>query len=272
MKVMMHADSTEKARQVAAWAAGLARRTPLEATVLTTRQPPTAELAAAGILHEELSAAAGIEVKVVRVETDLPEEAIGSEAAASDVGLVIVGPSGRRGVARLVHGAMEAKVIQDVAASVLIVRRESFPPRRVLACVSGSRHSLTNVRAAAHLSLCFGATVSILTVLSQLPVEFSQGEQGGREDFLKSDHPLAVHLRTAEDLLRSLGAKGGVRVREGLVVDEILDELEAFGHDVLVLGTHRAEDYDPMYEDLTSELVARSDRTVLVVGARAEIL
>lgn len=288
MNILLYANSPEKARLLLPWVQGLSRHFAALVTVQTTREPAPGELAAAEIFREELEPSENLRLEATRTEEEAPEEGIAETALKGDYNLAILAPAGRRGFIRLFYGSMIAKVVRRVSTSVMVVRAGVVPPRRILVCVSGSRHSLTNVRAAAQLAVIFGSTVTIMMVLSQLPVGFTQeadegaGTDGGakpgadqpgwQERFLKSDHSLAVHLRAAGDLLRNLGAKGGVRVVEGLVIDEILDELEAFDHDLLVLGTHRAEDYDPMYEDLTSEMVQKSSRTTLIVGLRADLL
>lgn len=287
MNILLYANSPEKARLLLPWVAGLSRHFMTQVTAQTTREPSAGEAAAAEIFRGELADSDQLKVKSVRTQGDAPEEGIAQEALGGDYNLVILAPAGRRGFIRLFYGSMVAKVVRKVSTSVMVVREGAVPPRRILVCVSGSRHSLSNVRAAAQLAVMFGSTVSVLMVLSQLPVGFTDQEATGagldprlkgdppgawQERFLASDHPLAVHMRAAADLLRNLGAKGGVHVTEGLVVDEILNRLEAFDHDLLILGTHRAEDYDPMYEDLTSEMVQKSTRTTLVVGQRADLL
>lgn len=286
MKILLYANSPEKARLLLPWVKGLSQHFMTQVTAQTTRQPSPGEVAAAEIFRNELADVDQVKMKSVRTQDDAPEEGIAAEALGGDYNLVILAPAGRRGFIRLFYGSMVAKVVRKVSTSVLVVREGDVPPRRILVCVSGSRHSLSNVRAAAQLAVMFGSTVSVLMVLSQLPVGFTEqvagtridpglrGEAAGawQERFLESEHPLAVHMRAADDLLRNLGAKGGVRVTEGLVVDEILNELEAYDHDLLILGTHRAEDYDPMYEDLTTEMIQKSPRTTLVVGQRADLL
>jgi len=273
VRILLYANSPEKARLLLPWVQGLSRPFLTEVTVQVPREPSPGELAASEIFQQELVTTERLRFSAIHAEGEWPEEGIAQECLKGDYNLAILAPAGRRGFIRLFYGSMVAKVVRKVSSSVMVVRAGVVPPRRILTCVSGSRHSLANVRAAAQFGVAFGAQVTILMVLSQLPVEFSGAEAPqAREDFLNSDHPMAEHLRAARDLLRNLGAKGGVRVAEGLVVEEILEDMETFDHDLLILGTHRAEDYDPMYEDLTSELVQRSTRTMLVVGVRADLL
>ncbi len=273
MRILLYANSAEKARLLLPWVRSLSSHFMTEVAVQATREASAGELAAADIFRLELPAGETLRFQTVKHEGEWPEEGIAQESLRGDYNLVLLAPAGRKGFIRFFYGSMVAKVIRRVSTSVLVARSGVVPPRRILACVSGSRHSLANVRAAAQLGVVFGSQVTIMMVISQLPVQFGEGEERSRhEDFLKSDHPLAAHLRAAQDLLVNLGGRGGIRVCEGLVVDEILDELETSDHDLLVVGTHRAEDYDPMYEDITSELIQKSERSTLVVGLRADLV
>ncbi len=273
MKILLYANSEEKARAVLPWVRLLSRHFMTSVTIQSTRRASPGEQAASELFRRELSGTKSVKVDSVVKDLDWPEEGIAQEALKGEYNLVILAPAGRRGVIRLFYGSMVGKVIRRVSTSVLVAREGPVPPRSILACVSGSRHSLTNVRAAAQLAVVFGCPVTIMMVISQLPVSFEGRDLAARqEDFLAIDHPRAIHLRAARDLLHNLGAEGSIMVREGMVVEEILAALDGHGYDLLVLGTHRAEDYDPMYEDLTSELVQRVTVPTLVVGLRADLL
>lgn len=278
MKVLLYANSPEKADRVLAWERALAGAFPIEPVVHLPAEPEPAERAAADRLSAELAAGGSADPGTTGQPSPpaarTVEESIAAEAARGDYPLVVLAPAGRKGVVRLLFGSMVGQVVRRVKSSVLVVRGGAVPPRRLLVCVSGSRHSLTNVRMAARLAAAFEARVTLLMVISQLPVQFAGRQDAGlTRDFLQSDHPLAAHMRAADELLRRMGAgeRSAIHVREGLVVEEILDEVESAGHDVVLIGTHQAEDYDPMYEDLTSELISRLSRTALVVGLRADL-
>jgi nucleotide-binding universal stress UspA family protein len=211
----------------------------------------------------------------VREGGGTPEEAIAARTLEGDFHLVILAPAGRRGFIRLFYGSMVAHVVRRVSTSVLVVRPLStVPPRRILVGVSGSRHSLTNVTVASQLAGFFGAELTLLTVLSQLTLDSKEAQpfESGPEAFLASDHPLAAQLRVGSEISQKMGAPAKVRVRQGLIGDQALEEIREFGHDLLVVGTHRADDFDTVYEDITDELVRMSPVSTLVVGLRAGLL
>jgi nucleotide-binding universal stress UspA family protein len=67
------------------------------------------------------------------------------------------------------------------------------------------------------------------------------------------------------------GVKNDVvfRVRQGMVVDEVLKELLDGGYDLLVVGSHYQPDQDPwqgtLLDDITDQLLNRSSCSVLII-------
>lgn len=275
MKTLVYANDPEKARLVLSWVNALALKIPSEVTVQTVVGAGPMEKEAAEVLSSELSRNGGARTAEVKAGGGSPEEAIAVQAAEGDYNLVVLAPAGRRGFIRFFYGSMVAHVVRRVSTSVLVVRGGGVsPPRKILVCVSGSRHSLTNVTVAAQLASLFGAELSLLTVLSQVSVDQKGAEpfDGDPETFIGSRHPLAGQLRVAAELAPRLGARASVRVRQGLITGEIVNEVREAGADLLVVGTHRAEDFDTVYEDITDQIVQASPVSTLVVGLRAALL
>lgn len=259
MKVVLYANTLDKARTLGPWLRLLGEAVEVEAVVPVEHGAlPAVEEAARWLAAETARIPRATARRAGAGGMEAPEEAIARASDQTGAELVLTAPAGRRGLTRFIHGSMVVKVAGTVAASVLVVRRGAVPPRRMVVAVSGSARGLVHVRLAAGLARRWGAHLTILMVLSQVRLtEPGEEDDGG---------PLAAHLRSAEDLMRGIGAEGAVRVRHGLVVEEILEEMEEGCHDLIVLGTHRSGVNDPMYEDLTSELLGRLRTSVLVVG------
>jgi len=266
MKILAYATSETMARTLIPWVRLIARDFGAEVEA--------ASQATLRTLMVDLEGCDGLTLGEARDGTGPIEEVIARQTEKGNHDLVLLAPAGRRGVTRLLKGSMVCNVVGRVSASVLVVREGDVPPRSILTCVSGSRHSLSNVRVASRLALAWDAEVRIMLVLSQVPIElkpsFGDGRPwGAHAAFLDSDHPLAGQLRASRDLMRSMGARGEVVIREGLVVEEILREMSGGGHGLLAIGTHLAEDFDPLYENVAAELIRRNRRSTLVVGIRA---
>jgi len=274
LKAIVYANSAAKAREVARWTRALAERVRMEVTIQHRADPRPDEREARRILEEALAPGGGIEKVGVRERAGSPEEALAAEAREGDYNLLVLAPAGRKGFIRFFYGSMVAHVVQRVSTSVLVVRGVStIPPRRVLVCVSGARHSLTDVTLAAQLARAFGAELHILLVLSQVCVDAATAAPWERDfdKFLKSDHPLASHLRVAGQLAEKMGSPAKLRVRQGMICEEIVAEAREGGHDLMVMGTHRAEGFDTVYDDITDEVIQSTGVTTMVVGLRAAL-
>ncbi|MGZ5004945.1 MAG: universal stress protein, partial [Chthoniobacterales bacterium] len=83
---------------------------------------------------------------------------------------------------------------------------------------------------------------------------------------LASDSELGRNLRAQKQSLEKLGLKAEVRVRHGIVIDEVLGELYDGNYDLIVTGTSPARGPLQHYimGDLTRDIVNRSDCPVLV--------
>ncbi|HET8644812.1 MAG TPA: universal stress protein, partial [Vicinamibacteria bacterium] len=146
-----------------------------------------------------------------------------------------------------------------VRAPVWIARRP--PPRftSVLAAVSGGRSSAAVCRAAAAVAAALGARASFLHVVSEVVLPF-----GDRPLPDEAEEPQAQ----ARAAVAAAGHPAALAVREGLVVDEVLDEFERGAHDLLVLGTSdEAERARFGREDLTERMLLRCPASTLIVPA-----
>jgi len=196
-------------------------------------------------------------------------EGILSETEEREYDLVIVGSRGRRGITRFLLGSTAARIVQHAPISVLIVKGKQPSLRRILICTGGAERGEEDVRFGGMIARCTGAQVTILHVMSQLPLSPEarlEDLEATEEELFQRETPEGVHLRKGLQILRELGVAGKVKVRRGLVVDEILAEAEEGGYDLLVIGAHAAPGlYRFLLDDLTTQIVLGSQRPVLVV-------
>jgi len=197
------------------------------------------------------------------------ERAVVAEANARRYGLVVVPPAGRGAIARMLKGSRVATVVKSVRAPVLVARRPPDRLSRLLAAVSRGR-SLPAVAATARdLAAGLGAELRFIHVASQVAIPFHpEGHHGGAP--AAGSVPSSEALTADETIRRALGAAGLspelLKVREGLVVDEVLEEFELGAHHLLVLGT-RGEPAGPSWgrEDVTERILLRCPGSTLIV-------
>lgn len=196
----------------------------------------------------------------------LVENVVPAEARRGDYDLAVVGRLGS--LDWLTNGLIAHLVVRRTPASVLLVRGRFEGVRRILVCTQGPRHGSEVLDRAARVARAFDAAVTVLHVASQMPLTYESEEEYAdvREHFLDTDLPEAKHLLELRERLPTIGVRGDVKVRVGLVVEEILEEIHDGRHDMLVIGAH-----DPrgrgglLYQDLASLLIRASPVSVLVV-------
>lgn len=185
------------------------------------------------------------------------ERAIPTEVAGRSYDLVIVPPAGRGALARMLKGSRVASVVKSVRASVLVARRP--PPRiaRILAAVSGGAASAAVVRSALEMEHVFEARADFFHAASEVALPYEPARGG-------TAPPPADETARAREAVAAAGRE--LIVREGLVVDEILSEVENGAHDLLVAG---ASSVEPAWgrEDVTERILLRCPTSMLIARA-----
>ena len=190
------------------------------------------------------------------------ERAILEESTAHAYGLVIVPPAGRNALMRMLKGSRVATVVRSVNASVLVARRPPERVRRLLVAVSGGEMSPAVVEAGLRLERALGAQATFFHVASEvaLPFERSDGSPGAPTAAPSSTDP----AEGARSLLRTRGRE--LALREGLVVDELIAEVEHGAYDLLVLGASpEGEPRSWGREDTTERLLLACPTSTLIV-------
>jgi nucleotide-binding universal stress UspA family protein len=186
------------------------------------------------------------------------ERAVVSEAAQRAYSLLVVPPAGRNAIQRMLKGSRVATVVRSVPAPVLVARRP--PPRleRILAAVSGGRAAAV-VAAASELGAGLGARVDYLHVASEVALPYAPDQTpaagAGGADSLAAVRALLAGRAASESLL----------VREGLVVDEVLETFESGAYDLLVVGAGSGERGPFGSEDVTERILLGSSGSTLVI-------
>ena len=187
------------------------------------------------------------------------ERAILEESTAHAYGLVIVPPAGRNALTRMLKGSRVATVVRSVKASVLVARRPPQRVQRILATVSGGGLSAAVVEAALRLEQATGARTTFFHVASEVALPYEPRDGSAAAEGHASD--LSERARTL------VGARGReLALREGLVVDEVIAEVEHGAHDLLVVGAAPEPEHRGWgREDTTERLLLACPVSTLIV-------
>ena len=265
-RLLVGYEGTDSGRQVLSYIAPLAQDPTVEITLLTV-----ARGAAGSRLVEqarELLAPAQIEHIAA---TGSMYNALLQAARSPAYDLVVFGQLGRKWVpwSPLQH---PRSLSTALPISSLMVQGQGSRITRALICAGGDETVIADARLTARLVRRMGAGVTILHVLSQVPVVFGKGVQRDRitEAFAAIGAPEMKHMQAAAAELRSAGVEATIKVRVGLVVEEIVAELAEGSYDLLVIGAHRSSGLVErlLLEDVTADILGHSPVPVLVVKAQ----
>lgn len=263
-RILLHVDDSDRWHAAAALVGAYARATGARVTVVSALLLPGNRAKALDEARRLLA------LPPERVETagrpGLIEYVLPDAARKAEADLVVVGRLGSAD--RLTSGLIAHLLVKRTPASVLVARGRARTVRKVLVCTEGARHGVVNFERAAEMARAFDAELRVLHVRSQMALT-QQGQPDLEEEtrtFLAGPSPEAAHLRDLAARMAREGLRGGVDVRHGLVVDEILDALHEGGHDLLVLGAHEVRgEGGLLYEDLAGNILRSSHVSTLVV-------
>ena len=223
-----------------------------------------------------------------RVRIGHPATEIVREAEEGNYDLVIVGERRNRNlVARFLHGSTAVRVVEHAPCPVIVAKGKIGSIQRVLLCDSGSEDPSIGLPSA---SLGTGGVgPSILSRFRELPVDLldSTGEivvlhvmsqmsagpgvkggqlRGSTEELIEERAPEGELLQRDVETMESLGIRARAKVRHGLVVDEILEEVHSESYDLVVIGAYRGQGWQRiLLDDLAHRIVVELDRPVLVL-------
>jgi len=207
-----------------------------------------------------------IAIKVARGHA---AEEILKEAETAGCDLIVIGARGLRGLTRFLLGSTSSRVVQYARCSVLLVKKSVGELRRMLVCTAGGAPGLRDVQFAARVAAATEARLTVLHVMSQIALSEDSDLydlEASAEELMARGTREGLHLAAALELMREAGVQGEVKVRHGLVLDEIEAEAGEGGFDTVVVGAHFARGVSRLLLDnVTSDVLENLNAAVLVV-------
>jgi len=177
-----------------------------------------------------------------------PKRVILEEAEAFGADLIVVGSHGHGALERFLLGSVSQAVALHAKCSVEIVRSpKSGAKRKILLAIDGSEESEAAVDGIAHWNYPADSEVRIISVVAPYfpttPTHwegmdmtiYDQIEKNARKVARASVKKAAAKLRAGKKC-RKLNVT--TKVLSGSPKDVILEEAEAFGADLIVVGSH----------------------------------
>lgn len=280
MQVLIAGDGSEYARGAALFACELMQGTPAEMTLLgvVTRQHPEDALRSAlEALQGDLEARGGC-VGSITIRQGSPAEEILAETREHTYHLVAIGSRGLRGIQAQLKGSTTRQLSGQIKTSLLVVTSPRPAIRRVLICTGGGEPGKQDAFVGGALASLREADVTVLHVMSQVAISPEARYsflEGDADELIQSGTREGKHLTTALEILESWGVGSGSRrakIRRGIVVDEILQEVREGDYDLVVIGAHRKLEGQPwadlrtrLQENVAARIIEQTRRPVLVV-------
>ena len=270
MKILVCSDGTERAARALASAAIIADATKAETTILGISESRKDESKLLEALREETKVFQKPELKLqILTKFGDPVAEIIRHTQETVYDLVVIGAQ-RKGVEGFFLPYAKAySITEAIAPPVLLVPvlRESI--KRILICSGGGTYVGNAVRFTSKIAKDLGADVTLLTVTPQ-PAAMHGTIFRRQEDvdaLLRSNSARARNLRHQKEIIERAGIPAVVQVRHGIVIDQILEEVEHNDYDLVVAGSWPVRDAWRSYVigNIAREIVNRTDRPVLVV-------
>lgn len=150
----------------------------------------------------------------------------------------------------------------------LLVVGECAELKSILICTGGRTYIENAIQEISVFAKPLHAKITLLHVTAQPPLMFAHmaSMNDDVEALLASGSELGRNMQHQRDFLESLGLDYEIRLRHGMVAEEVLREVLENGHNLIVVGS--AIDYGPLYRymlgDVAREIVNRAPCPVWV--------
>jgi nucleotide-binding universal stress UspA family protein len=274
MKILICSDGMPAAENAARLGAALAAPLKAEAVLLGVAEKVEDEgsLQQALEKHADSLRAQSISPKIEICNGD-PVLKIAAETGKTKYDLVIVGA--RKTGATGLHWRSEKmyELIKTVVPPVLVAMGEWAQLKRFLVCTGGKEFIEGAVQLTGKLASAVGASVTLLHVMAEPPAIYADlvRLEEDVDQLLGSKSELAINLSAQKADLEKLNVPADVRIRHGIVTDQVFAEARDRSYDLIVTGSSRARGMLRHYimGDLTRTILNHANCPVLVARAGA---
>ncbi|MEJ2746704.1 MAG: universal stress protein [Anaerolineae bacterium] len=215
-------------------------------------------------------------IDAIKVRQGQSAEEIVEEACSGGYDMIVVGARVMSSFTQLLLRSVTHRVMEKAPISVLVVKEERPSLNNILICTGGQKLNQVVIERGAQLAKAANARVKLLYVAAPVPGMYSGLDDMDETlpELLQSNTPIAQHLRWAAHYLAEQGVLGQIKVRRGVVSEEILREASGNPYDLIVIGA-RAESSllnELFMEKVTPSVVEHVTTSILVVRGEAQPL
>ena len=218
----------------------------------------------------ELLSACQVERYII-VESGEPVRQIADQTSKTSYDLVIIGARWIGATGHYWRSEKTYEVIKTIQPPVLVAIGECKHLKRFLVCTGGKEFIEQAVQFTGKLASAVNASVTLLHVMAEPPALYADlvRLEENVDQLLASKSELGTNLRRQKRELERLGVSAEVRLRHGIVIDQVFEEVRAGDYDLIVTGTSQARGLLRHYimGDLTRSILNHANCPVLVARA-----
>jgi nucleotide-binding universal stress UspA family protein len=199
-----------------------------------------------------------------------PVRQILDQTSNASYDLVLVGARWTGATGHYWRSERTYEVIKAIQPPVLVAIGERKQLKRFLVCTGGKEFIEQAVQFTGEIAAALGASVTLLHVMAEPPAIYVNLVQLENVDqLLESKSELGTNLLREKRELERLAVPAEVRLRHGIVIDQVFEEVSAGDYDLIVTGTSQARGLLGHYimGDLTRSILNRANCPVLVARA-----
>ncbi len=235
---------------------GIAETADDEAQLRETLEKQSASLRGSGVAFQTV------------VQSGEPVRQIVDQTSKTNFDLVVIGARWTGASGPYWRSAKTYDVIKSIVPPVLVAIGEQKQLKRFLVCTGGKEFIGQAVQLTGRLAAAVGASVTLLHVMAEPPAMYADlvDMEEDVEQLLGSTSELGMNLSQQKKELERLGVKAEVRLRHGIVIDQVFEEALQGDYSLIVTGTSHARGLVGHYimGDLTRSILNRAHCPVLV--------
>ena len=274
MKILISSDGKPAADDATRIGGTLARAARAEITLLGIAEQPEHEqpLREALDAQAQLLRAENVTPQIV-VRSGDPIEGILKETESIQYDFVVIGSRRTRTSGLYWRTEKTYEVIKAVPVPILVAIGDCKRFQRFLVCTGGKEYIDDAVQLTGKVAAAVGGAVMLLHVMAEPPAIYADlvRLEEDLDRLLESGSELGLNLVRQKQELEKLGVNVTVRVRHGIVIEQVFAEAHEGDHDLIVTGSSQARGTLRHYimGDLTRMILNRADCPVLVARSAA---
>lgn len=224
-------------------------------------------------LADELLARAQALLTVPDVNTEVclgsPATGILSQAEKGEYDLIVIGAHILGGFFDRFFTSVMTKVAVKATTNVLVVKEKKTHLNHILICTAAREADRPLIQKGVTLAQSSGAEVSILFITGPLPGMYIglRTMAESLEELLQTDTVQARELTWSVQQFADAAVSAKLKLREGIVTDEIYHEIQAGQYDLVIVGSQSEKNFwnELLVGNITGDIVGLSKSNVLVV-------